>query len=132
MPGPNRKVIWGDLMGAVLRVIRAHPLLSGGFFLALATLLWFAGSFVADAVYFNDPKHKNQALEEWMTPRYVSRSWKVPPEELRPLLGLGKPDGNGRPPTMGQIADELGISLEVLEGRISQISDALKDKRRSQ
>ena len=84
---------------------------------------------MADAVYFNDPRHKNQALEEWMTPRYVSRSWKVPPEELRALLGLGKSGKDGRPPTMGQIADELGISLEVLERRVAEISDALKDKR---
>ena len=33
------------------------------FFGSLAVALWFAGNFVAEVIYWNDPRHRNQALK---------------------------------------------------------------------
>ena len=43
-----------------MRVLRRHPVLSLAFALALGLTLFFAGRFVAQAVYWSDPAHRNQ------------------------------------------------------------------------
>ncbi|MEO0543231.1 MAG: hypothetical protein AAFY99_05370 [Pseudomonadota bacterium] len=87
------------------------------FIVGFAALMWFGGHFVANFLYFNDPAHRNQTLEAWMTPRYVSLSYAVPPERLFPVLGLD-PEGPHRKVRLGEIALEQGVTLEELQARV--------------
>ena len=61
------------------------------FFGSLAVALWFAGNFVAEVIYWNDPRHRNQALEPWMTPRYVQHSYALRPKTVAEILGIDHP-----------------------------------------
>ena len=61
------------------------------FFGSLAVALWFAGNFVAEVIYWNDPRHRNQALEPWMTPRYVQHSYALKPKTVADILGIDHP-----------------------------------------
>ncbi|MGB5557208.1 MAG: hypothetical protein WBN04_04250 [Paracoccaceae bacterium] len=92
---------------------RRHPVLSAGFALALAVTLFFAVRATVFAVYWADPAHRNQALEGWMTPRYVALSWHTPPEVIGTALKLQR-DGAGRRITLHQIARDRGVPVEVL------------------
>lgn len=76
----------------------------------------FAVRFVRVTLYFNDPAHIQQPLEAWMAPRYVGRSYDLPPEVARELFRI-TPDGQGRP-TMGRIAQEMGLTLAELEALV--------------
>lgn len=96
-------------------LFRRHPWASGMMALALAALVWFGGHFVKDAVYFSNPAHSEQPLALWMTPRYVAKSWKLPPEVVARVMEI-KPDH--RRLTLAAVVDRLGISLAELEARV--------------
>ncbi|MGR0280257.1 hypothetical protein ACUM5Y_14565 [Marinomonas dokdonensis] len=87
-----------------------------GFFTFLAISLWFGFTFLADAIYFNDPDHQDNELKGWMTPKYVELSYELP----RPIVleALGLPEKPGSRVRMGKIASSQGISLEVLTERV--------------
>ena len=95
------------------KFVRQHWLPIGGFVLSLAFALWFGFTFLADAIYFNDPRHKDVALKRWMTPRYVVLSYDLPRSVVAEILELGPPP-EGRRRRMGDIAAEKGISLDEL------------------
>lgn len=97
-------------LGAALR---RHPLLGGGFLLALGLTLFFAARMALFTLYWSDPAHREQPLEPWMTPRYIAHSWHLPPDELRALLGPLPPEA-GRRPTLRDIAAARGIPVETL------------------
>lgn len=94
---------------------RDNKLLLGGFLLALAVMAFFAIRTVLFWIYWADPAHRNQAIEPWMTPRYVAHSWHVPPEVVGRALGLVP--GGGRI-TLGEIAARDGVSLEEIARRV--------------
>ena len=98
-----------------------------GFF---AALLWFGGHFVASFLYFQDPAHRNQTLEAWMTPRYVSLSYQVPPQQLFPVFGL-VPEGPRQKIRLGEIAIRQGVSLDELETRVLAAKAAYEAERES-
>ena len=103
-----------------------HPFASVAFALALGGLVVFGSGFVRDTLYFNDPAHRNQDLEPWMTPRYVGMSWDLPPEVLGPLMGLSKDmPRDGRPPRLDEIAARMGITIEELQARVLAAKVAL-------
>ena len=107
-------------MPALRFFLRHHPLASAVFALALLAFAALVGRAVAELVYFNDPAHQQQALEPWMTPRYVGLSWQLPPEVVAEIFDLGPPGigverRDGRPPTLGDIADTMSLTLPQLE-----------------
>jgi len=59
--------------------------------LVLAASLIVAGVFAARSIafwaYWNDPAHRAQAIEPWMTPKYISHSWRVPPDIVIDAMG---------------------------------------------
>lgn len=83
--------------------------------LFLAGSTWFAYGFIRDAVYFSDPRHQQQQLEYWMSPRYVGKSWKLEPEAIVRIMEL---EPNHAQPTLRQVTEHLGISLRQLEARV--------------
>ena len=104
-------------------LLRNHPFALSVFVLGAVVALYFAGRLVLGFIYFNDPRHQNQALEPWMTPSYVGMSYRIPREKVREVLGI-TPD-HGRI-TMGRIAAERDMSMEQLQSEIEAAAAALK------
>ena len=96
---------------------KEQPIALSAFVLALIFLIFFGGRFLLNFIYFNDPAHRNQALEAWMTPRYVGMSWKLPPHILDEVMQIEE-KGKGKRIKLDQVVARMGISLEELEARI--------------
>jgi hypothetical protein len=78
--------------------------------------LWFAADIVLDFVYFNDPRHQDEAIMPWMTPRYVGMSYDLPREVIHDIFGL---DADGpRGMTMRNIAAEHNMTLHELTEKV--------------
>jgi hypothetical protein len=98
-----------------MTLIRRHPVLTAAFALALALTLFFAGQFVARAAYWSDPAHREQAVEPWMTLRYIGRSWNLDPHQINTEAGLGQTPGLPLP--LDEIARQRGVPVaEVIAG----------------
>jgi hypothetical protein len=108
-------------------LLRRHPVPTTLLGIALASLLWFATGFVREALYFSDPAHQQQDLALWMSPRYVGKSWDLPPEVIVRTMGL---DPDHAQPTLREVTAHLGISLEELQARI-EAAKADEDARRA-
>lgn len=118
-----------------MRVLRRHPVLSLAFALALGLTLFFAGRFVAQAVYWSDPAHRNQPVAGWMTVGYVGRSWGLSPRAIDAEAGLPPPQG--KPLTLNQIAAARGVPVAQVVAEVeaalarlmarAAIEDALRD-----
>lgn len=103
-------------MTGTLRLLwRDNKALLAGFVLALAVMLFFAVRTTMFWIYWADPAHRNQAIEPWMTPRYVAHSWDVPPQVVGEALGL---ESGGPRITMADLAAREGISLDALVERV--------------
>ncbi|MCV2403971.1 hypothetical protein OFY17_13965 [Marinomonas sp. C2222] len=98
------------------RFALANWLPISGFFTFFIISLWFGFTFLADAIYFNDPDHQDDELKGWMTPKYVELSYELP----RPVVlqALGLPEKLDSRVRMGKIASSQGISLEMLTERV--------------
>ncbi|WP_319515717.1 hypothetical protein [Cohaesibacter marisflavi] len=95
---------------------KEQPIALSVFALALVLLVFFGIRFVDRFMYFHDPAHRNQALEPWMTPRYVGMSYKLPRDVIFDVMDLENTEG--RRMRVGEIADRMGISLAELEARV--------------
>lgn len=95
--------------------------------LILLASLAVAGAFavrsVAFWIYWNDPAHRAQAIEPWMTPKYISHSWAVPPQVVLEALGDFERTKKG-PMSLDQIADALQVPPDSL---ITAIEAAIQD-----
>lgn len=91
-------------------------------FLAFVVVFALAGVFGARAVthyiYWSDPGKQNQRLAGWMTPRYVAKSYDVPPEVIKTAWNLN-PDSALRRASLDTIAQELGLTLEEMQQRVA-------------
>lgn len=95
---------------------KEQPLALSAFLLAMGFLLFFGARFALQFVYFHDPAHRNQALEPWMSPKYVGMSYQLPPDIIRDVMQLERFDG--KRVTLKQLTEALDISLQELETRI--------------
>lgn len=103
-------------MTGTLRLLwRDNKLLLAGFVLALAVMLFFAVRTTLFWIYWNDPAHRNQAIEPWMTPRYIAHSWDVPPKVVGDALGL---EPGGPRITMADLAARDGIGLDEIVAKV--------------
>ena len=87
------------------------------FIVALCALGFFGVRTISSTIYWMDPDHQNQALAGWMTPRYVMRSYQLPPDVLGPALFLVK-DAAQRRISLDTIAAENGLTMDDLQIRI--------------
>jgi hypothetical protein len=92
--------------------------------IACAAGLWFAADIVSDFVYFNDPRHQDEALKPWMTPRYVGMSYDLPRDVVHDIFGLS--DNGPRGMTMRNIAAEQGLSLHDLTEKVRTTANAYR------
>ena len=87
--------------------------------------LWLCVSMVADFIYFNDPRHQDEALKPWMTPRYVGLSYALPRPVVAEALGLTVETLHGQ--RMTDIADSLDLDLDALTERVRSAAEAHRD-----
>lgn len=96
-----------------------HRWASLGFAGALIVALVFAVRLTLFTIYWADPAHRDQAIEGWMTPRYVARSHDVELDVIRAALPIA-PSARS---TLDDIAAETSVPIEVL---IGHIEDAIR------
>ena len=107
------------------RIWTAAPVATVVLGLALGASLVFGVRTLAHAVYWNDPAHRDQQIQPWMTPRFVAHSWHVPPEVLLEAMELERPPRSG-PTSLRDLAQDLDMPVEVL---ILQLETAIADHR---
>lgn len=78
---------------------------------------YFGIKTLTATIYWMDPAHQDQALQGWMTPRYVSMSYEIPPEVVGPALFLVRGEMPRRI-RLADIATEQGMTMEELQARI--------------
>ncbi len=106
------------MSAALRRLWRDHRLLLAGFVLALAVMLFFAVRSVMFWVYWADPAHREEPIAGWMTPRYVSHSWSIPPEVLRDALAV---PAETKRLTIDALAEARGVPTEEIIRQIEEI-----------
>jgi hypothetical protein len=89
---------------------------------SIVAFAYFSSGFVANLVYFADPRHQNQPLEGWMTPRYVGMSYDLPPNILDDVMEL-RPKVDKRKP-LTKVVEDMGITLSELNKRIIAAQEA--------
>lgn len=108
------------MFASIQRIVRKSPVLSVIF--VTATVLFFVFSLraILFAFVWSNPVHHEVDLSGWMTVRYVSHSWKVPPEVVRRGLGLTRDDMRFN---LDHIAAERGVPLDEFMGDVQEILD---------
>lgn len=104
-------------MSALGRLWREHRLVLLAFAAAVAVTLFFALRTAVFWIYWSDPARRDLAIEGWMTPGYVARSWRVEGAVIAEALGLGPGEAHGR--TLGEIAAARGVPLAELEAAVA-------------
>lgn len=89
--------------------------------------LWFAAGVVLDLIYFNDPRHKDEALKGWMTPRYVVMSYDLPRGVVADALGLVEGQGRVR---LKKLAGDQGLTLDALTERVRAAAAAHREAKK--
>lgn len=86
-----------------------------------AAMLAVAGFFGIQSarqfIYWSDPAKQDQTLAGWMTPRYVSRSYRVPPEVVKTAFGI-EPDMRLPRVSLETLAAQHGLTLAQMEERL--------------
>ncbi len=112
-------------MRKLINLFKAHPVLTPAFLLAAALTVMFTIRTIVFTIYWANPAHKDQAIEPWMTPRYLAYSWDLPPEEVATALGVEL--GTSRRVSLAEITAKNGISLEEIEARIRATAARLRE-----
>ena len=87
------------------------------FCVAICAVGFFGVRTLRDAIYWNDPAHWDRPVEGWMTPRYISLSYKIPPRPLAEALFIDR-DAPFKRQNLSQIAEANGVTLTELQDRI--------------
>lgn len=107
-------------MIARLKLLWAHQrVVLIAFLCVIGAGAFFGARTISSTIYWMDPAHQDQDLAPWMTPRYIARSYKLPPEVLGPALFL-KVDAPPRRVSLENIAVETGVTMEELQRRIDE------------
>lgn len=92
------------------------------FVVALVVTGFFAVKTVRRAIYWRN--HRDETIRPWMSVRYVSRSYRVPPHVLYQAIGLPPMAHDRRP--LREIAREQNRSVEAL---INELQNAIVHSR---
>lgn len=95
-------------------------LLAGVFLFALLATGLFAVRTTQRAIFWR--LHQNEPIERWMTLRYVSHSYRVPPDVLYRALGLEESRPPARPDRrpLGEIATAQGKTFEAVKATLER------------
>jgi hypothetical protein len=107
---------------------QTHRVALIAFIVALCALGFFGVRTISSTLYWMDPDHQDQALAGWMTPRYVMRSYQLPPDVIGPALFLIK-DAAPRRISLDTIAAENGLTMDGLQIRIDAAAAQMRADR---
>ncbi|GAD56807.1 hypothetical protein [Limimaricola cinnabarinus] len=111
-------------------VWRRHRLLGLITLVALVAALIFAVDFLAEAVYFADPAHRDRPVEPWMSLRYVERSWGLPRPILFEIIGHdGDTPREAVPRSVGQALRDTGMTLPEFQAMVEEAQRELRARR---
>ena len=100
----------------LFKFVCSYKLTVLGFLTSMTTVVFLSSTMLADAIYFDDPEHKDMALEAWMTPKYIALSYDLPRDVVISLLDIDlKSD---KPRRLDHLADNIGVSLTELTGMV--------------
>lgn len=114
-------------MKSVAAAFRRHPVLFPVFVLALVAVVFFGMRTVHDAVRWGDRFGQEPVVAGWMTPRYIVRTWNIPPRLIADVLEL-KP-GEAPRMTISELALERGMTPPELADALEQ---AIRDWQEAQ
>lgn len=98
-------------------ILTHHKLAATAFAVVLTIAGIFGGNAVSQMVYWSDPAKLDQPLQGWMTPRYVGRSYEVPPEVVQEAFALDRPK-EPRRMSLDSIAAAQGITIDEMQARL--------------
>ncbi|MFN3824708.1 MAG: hypothetical protein ACK4GW_09705 [Pseudorhodobacter sp.] len=76
----------------------------------LTVLFLLRAIFYATIWYESDPR--SHPVEAWMTPRYIVRTYDLPPALVAESLGIGQGESPRKP--LADIAEQQGVPVETL------------------
>jgi hypothetical protein len=98
------------------------------FCLVIGAFGFFGFKTVSAAIYWADPAHQEEPLAGWMTPRYVARSYQLPPALLGEALFFN-PEQAPRRVSLAEIAAQNAVTLDDLQARIDAAAIAAQAER---
>lgn len=110
---------------SLAQFIAQNRLSVGLWVLAVIVALFLASKILLDVVHFNDPRHQDEALRNWMTPRYVVKSYDLPRPLVDDIFELDP--NNKKREKMRHIAKRLNLTLEELTERVRLSAKAHRD-----
>ena len=111
----------------LVHLLRRHPAAVAALVLASAAFAFFAWQLVDGSRHASRPAEP--ALELWMSPRYVSRSWNLPKRDIFRVMEIDEEAGrDAMPRTLADVVARTGLTLEELQERVQAADD--EDRRR--
>ena len=86
------------------------------FVLCFGAAITFGVRSIYYAIYWSNPAHQFEALQPWMTPRYIAHSYHVDLHKLADALAL--PPEDGHRPTLGSLAEAAGLPFADYAERV--------------
>lgn len=83
---------------------------------SLAVAGWFLFHFVANFLFFHDPRNQDGDLRPWMNPHFIVMMYELPRPIVLEILELPEDERGGR--RLGEIAAELDLTMEQLTDRV--------------
>ncbi|CAN0602026.1 unnamed protein product, partial [Ectocarpus sp. 12 AP-2014] len=68
-------------------------------------------------------------IAPWMSPRYISRSWRIPPEDLLPAINAPIPPPKG-PMSLHDLAEMRDVPVEQVIAEVEAAIAAMRAERR--
>ena len=120
--------VWRERVNAskLKRFVRKCWLPVSGLVLSTGLAIWFASTFLAEALYFNDPKHQEAELKKWMTPRYIVLSYDIPRPVVLKLLNLTEEDAS-QGNRIGKLAEGMGLTLDELTQKFRSAAKDIRE-----
>ena len=110
------------MLSALARLWRRHRLLTIAFAVAVAFTAVFAVRTGLSFVYWAN--HRDEPIAPWMTVRYISNSYRLPPFVIAQAIGLEPVERDRRP--IGEIVHDNGEAFDDAKARLEQ---AIADER---
>lgn len=104
------------MLAVIRKLWRRNRFLFLAFIAALVVTVFFVVRLLLFTVYWADPDHRAQRLEDWMTPRYVAHSYDLPLSVVHDALELDAGDGKRR--TLAEIAETSDLTLLEIQQRL--------------
>lgn len=95
--------------------------------LALIGTLFFAVRIATSTALWREPAEPDAPIAGWMTPRYIARSWDIPPDVIAAALAL-EHDGGGRKITLAELAAERGTDIATLTADLTLAIAAYREQ----